>query len=91
VNDQDLAWMSRNRMRSWRIDGTPGMQHAHRAKSIVRGASAVLVARTIVCTDVANACRLQRIDYRDGGSPARRNRRQDLHHQREHDDGKKSF
>ncbi|QOZ69349.1 hypothetical protein WN72_25820 [Bradyrhizobium arachidis] len=91
MNNQDLLWMSRDGVRSWRIDGSSCMRHAHRAKSIVRKTSAVLVARTVAGAAVANAGALQRIDYRDGGSPARRNWRQDLHHQREHDDGKKLF
>ncbi|MEK9282778.1 hypothetical protein MTR72_24635 [Bradyrhizobium sp. ISRA442] len=57
----------------------------------MREVFAILIARANASTDMANARRLQRIDERDGSGPARGDRRQDLHHQREHDDGKKQF
>jgi hypothetical protein len=67
------------------------MRYANRAKTIMGVWLAILIARPRGPVTVANARRLQRVGHRDARGPRGRNRRQDLHHQREHDDGKKSF
>jgi hypothetical protein len=75
--------------RPWRIDGCPGIAYTDRAKPLMGVSLVTLVVRPGGRIGVANSGRLQQIGGHDDCCPAGRDRRQDLHQQREQDDRKK--
>ncbi|OKO84237.1 hypothetical protein AC629_21720 [Bradyrhizobium sp. NAS80.1] len=67
------------------------MAYADRAEAVMGVWPVILIACPGGRATMANAGRFQRVGDRDAGGPIRRDRRQDLHHQREQDDRKTSF